>query len=86
MLVNETIYNRENFEVKHTDNLKLNLTTFTPEYNNNAIFLYLHGNSSSKLESMSIVRFLPKEFAIAAFDFIGCGKNQERDSISLGYR
>ena len=50
------------------------------------MLLYLHGNSSSKLESTSILKFIPQNFSLAAFDFLGCGQNQECDTISLGYR
>jgi hypothetical protein len=50
------------------------------------IILYLHGNSSSRLEATGILKYLPYKFSLACFDFIGCGQNKEADTISLGYR
>ena len=48
--------------------------------------LYLHGNSSSRLECSTIIKYLPRNYALAAFDFIGCGHNHEADTVSLGVR
>lgn len=62
------------------------MTIYDPEYKNGWIILYLHGNSSSRLESTSIIKFLPYNFSLASFDFMGCGLNKEVDTISLGYR
>ena len=38
------------------------------------------------MEAMGIIRLIPFKFSLAAFDFLGCGLNEETDSISLGYR
>lgn len=65
---------------------RLDVTIFQPSNKNRWIILYLHGNSSSKLEAISIISYLPFKFALAAFDFLGCGHNKESDTISLGYR
>jgi len=36
--------------------------------------IYLHGNSSSRLEALGILEFLiPYDIAVIAFDFSGCG-------------
>jgi hypothetical protein len=48
--------------------------------------LYLHGNSSSKLEAISLLKYLPRGFSLGCFDFIGCGKNEEEDNVTLGSR
>jgi hypothetical protein len=50
------------------------------------VVLYLHGNSSCRIEAQTLMRFLPEEISLAAFDFMGCGRNQELDTISLGFR
>ena len=65
---------------------KIELTIYEAENKNEWIILYLHGNSSSKLESTTIIKFLPRRFSLAAFDFMGCGKNYEEEYISLGCR
>lgn len=49
------------------------------------IVLYLHGNSSSRLEALGLLEFLPEEFALGSFDFLGCGITDEQ-YISLGVR
>lgn len=71
--------------MKHEDKV-LTLTLFHPEHKGEWLILYLHGNSSSRLEATSIIKFLPPRFSLAAFDFIGCGHNREDDKISLGLR
>lgn len=35
--------------------------------------LYLHGNSSSRLEGSALLRLLPSNAGLACFDFEGCG-------------
>ena len=50
------------------------------------IILYLHGNSSSKLEAKNLLPYLPEGYCLACFDFMGCGNNDEETSISLGFR
>lgn len=60
------------------------MTILRPEDYNGWIILYLHGNSSSKLEAVSLLKYLPKNFSLGCFDFLGCGKNVEKDNITLG--
>jgi hypothetical protein len=48
---------------------------YEPEIRNNWLILYLHGNSSSKLDSTELLKYLPFRFSLASFDFIGCGLN-----------
>lgn len=71
--------------IKH-NNKVITLTVFEPEHRSDWIILYLHGNSSSRLESTGIIKYLPYRFSLASFDFIGCGQNHEEDMISLGVR
>ena len=65
---------------------KIMLTMITPSHKNYKIILYLHGNSSCRVESLTLFPFLPSGFSLAAFDFIGCGNNEEAEIISLGVR
>lgn len=46
----------------------------------------MHGNSSCRVESLNLLRYIPENIALACFDFMGCGKNEEMETISLGYR
>ena len=47
------------------------------------MILYLHGNSASRLECLTLQQGLPSTFALASFDFMGCGLSTE-EFISLG--
>lgn len=50
-----------------------------------ACVVYLHGNSSSRLESYQILEsVLPLNMSLMAFDYPGCGQS-EGDWVSLGY-
>mmetsp|Transcript_30416 Transcript_30416/g.27666 ORF Transcript_30416/g.27666 Transcript_30416/m.27666 type:complete len:270 (-) Transcript_30416:640-1449(-) len=47
--------------------------------------IYLHGNSSSRVEALQAVEvLLPANITLFCFDFAGCGKS-EGEYISLGY-
>ena len=35
---------------------------------------------------MGLLRFIPLNVSLACFDFMGCGKNEEMETISLGFR
>jgi len=76
---------RKDITIIHQAKFTLNLSIFEPEEKNNAIILYLHGNSSSKLESKNLLEYLPTGFSLASFDFIGCGLNKSKDIITLGH-
>ena len=54
---------------------------YAPEY----FLLYLHGNSSSRLEGSALLRLLPLNAALACFDFEGCG-NRTGEWITLGLK
>lgn len=49
------------------------------------IILFCHCNASNRLECMQYLEFLPSDYAIAGFDFLGCG-NSEGDYITLGIK
>ncbi len=72
-------------ELKHEEK-SITVSLFEPENRSEWVILYLHGNSSSRMEATGIIRFLPYRFSLASFDFIGCGLNKEEDMISLGVR
>lgn len=47
--------------------------------------IYLHGNSSSRLEALEAVPYLlPSNVTLFCFDFAGCGLS-EGEYISLGW-
>ena len=47
--------------------------------------IYLHGNSSSRLEALEIASYiLPTNITLFCLDFAGCGKS-EGEYISLGW-
>jgi len=46
----------------------------------------MHGNSSCRLEALGMIKYIPEKVSLACFDFMGCGKNQESETISLGFR
>ena len=49
------------------------------------VVIYLHGNSSSRLEGLRIApELLKRNINLFVFDFAGCGLS-EGDFISLGY-
>jgi hypothetical protein len=35
---------------------------------------------------VSLLKYLPRNFSLGCFDFIGCGKNNEEDNVTLGAR
>lgn len=39
------------------------------------VILYMHGNSSCRVEALSLIRAIPVGVSLASFDFMGCGKN-----------
>lgn len=73
-LLNQTRYHRIDVDVMH-ETKKISVTVYKPEISHNWLILYLHGNSSSRYESTTLLRHLPYQFSLASFDFIGCGNN-----------
>lgn len=56
-----------------------------PNYTPPNLILYCHCNASNKLECKQYVDYLPINYAIAGFDFLGCGNSKDM-YISLGCR
>ena len=83
-------YKRTDFELLNKRGYKLMCSFWEPfdEERETTLLpcvIYLHGNSSSRCEAFSEVRFLlPKNITLFSFDFCGCGKS-EGEYISLGY-
>jgi hypothetical protein len=48
------------------------------------VLLYLHGNSSSRIEGRLHVTKLPARVGLACFDFGGCGLRNDAKYITLG--
>lgn len=67
------------------DEQQIELTIYQRPTKAERIVLYLHGNSSSRLEALGLLEYLPAEFALGSFDFLGCGITEEQ-YISLGIR
>lgn len=64
----------------------MGVTLYEPGESCGWVILYLHGNSSSRLECTSIMEYLPDRVGLASFDFLGCGNNHEEDMVTLGIR
>jgi len=83
-------YKRTDFTITNKRNLKLMCSFWEPydeerEYVRLPCVIYLHGNSSSRCEAVSEIKYLlPLNITVFAFDFAGCGRSQG-EYISLGY-
>ena len=88
--INSKFYKRTDFTLLNTRNQKLQCSFWEPydeerEYPYLPCVIYLHGNSSSRCEAVSELKYLlPFNMTVFAFDFAGCGKS-EGNYISLGY-
>ena len=83
-------YHRLDYEITSSENHKLKCSFIEPtqKYRSSQIMplvIYLHGNSSSRVEGYYVSHYLLKRgINIFLFDFAGCGKS-EGEFISLGY-
>jgi hypothetical protein len=83
-------YKRTDIIIHNKRNLKLKCSFWEPfdeerEYDQLPCVIYLHGNSSSRLEALGQLKYLlPLNITVFAFDFSGSGKS-EGDYISLGW-
>lgn len=58
----------------------IELTLYLPKNNQpRYVILYLHGNSSSRLEVKLFLNMLPLDVGVACFDFKGCGNRFAKD-------
>ena len=83
-------YHRKDLEIKSSEGYKMKCSFIEPQkkYRPSEIMpvvLYLHGNSSSRIEGLNVApQLLKKNINIFLIDFPGCGKS-EGEFISLGY-
>ena len=88
--INHKYYKRTDFSITNKRGLKLMCSFREPfdeerDYVRLPCVIYLHGNSSSRCEAVSEIKYLlPLNITVFAFDFSGCGKSQG-EYISLGY-
>ena len=83
-------YHRKDYEIMSSQGymMKCSFIEPLPEYRSSIempVVLYLHGNSSSRLEGLNIAEHLLKrDINLFVVDFAGCGLS-EGEYISLGY-
>ena len=88
--LNSKYYKRTDIIIHNKRNMKLKCSFWEPfdeerEYEQLPCVIYLHGNSSSRLEALGIIKnLLPLNITVFAFDFSGSGKS-DGDYISLGW-
>jgi cephalosporin-C deacetylase-like acetyl esterase len=86
----EKKFQRSDFDLKNERNLTLKCSLFEPipeerKAKELPCIIYLHGNSSSRIESIPYVRiFLPSSIQFFCLDFSGSGKS-DGEYISLGF-
>ena len=86
---NSKNYKRTDIIIQNKNQLKLKCSFWEPfdeerEYEKLPCVIYLHGNSSSRIEALGQLKFLlPLNITVFSFDFSGCGKS-EGEYISLG--
>ena len=86
----EKCYKRTDFELINKRSQKLMCSFWEPFDEERTkprlpCVIYLHGNSSSRVEAYPEVQYLlQRNITVFAFDFCGCGKS-EGEYISLGY-
>ena len=88
--INSKNFKRTDLIIPNKRNCKLKCSFWEPfdeerEYEQLPCVIYLHGNSSSRIEALGQLKnLLPLNITVFAFDFYGCGKS-EGDYISLGW-
>ena len=87
--LNSKNYKRTDIVIQNKKHFKLKCSFWEPfdeerEYPKLRCVIYLHGNSSSRIEALGQLKFLlPLNITVFSFDFSGCGKS-EGEYISLG--
>jgi alpha/beta superfamily hydrolase len=86
-MVNKLLIFREDFAIT-SRSFKLECSLYSPVYlkdSKRPVVIYLHGNSSSRLESCCYANMFASEgISFINFDFGGCGIS-EGDYVSLGW-
>ncbi|CAD8204492.1 unnamed protein product [Paramecium pentaurelia] len=87
-MVQDTVTKRFDFEFQNSRGLILQCSLFEPirmQDKPHPCMIYLHGNSSSRVEALTIVEYLlPNNIAVCGIDLSGSGQSQG-EYISLGY-
>ncbi|CAK76420.1 unnamed protein product (macronuclear) [Paramecium tetraurelia] len=86
--IKDTITKRTDFEIYNNRNQKLQCSLFEPikmQGNPHPCMIYLHGNSSSRIEAFTIIEYLiPANISVCGIDLSGSGLS-EGEYISLGF-
>ena len=85
---NQKTYFRKDYDLINKDGLILKCSMIEPEesFERQPLVIYLHGNSSSRIEGLEMAPYLIKNnINIFVFDFAGSG-HSEGEYISLGYK
>jgi pimeloyl-ACP methyl ester carboxylesterase len=64
---------------------KLYASLFTKEPNPQVCIVFMHGYGSNRLECINVLKAMPANYALCAFDFSGSGKS-EGDRITYGMK
>ncbi|CAD8124202.1 unnamed protein product [Paramecium sonneborni] len=87
-MIHDTVVKRIDFEIVNSLGLILQCSLFEPvrmQDKPHACMIYLHGNSSSRVESLTILEYLlPQNIAVCGIDLSGSGQSQG-EYISLGF-
>ncbi|CAD8124337.1 unnamed protein product [Paramecium sonneborni] len=87
-MVMDTVTKRTDFEIVNKRKLTLQCSLFEPvrvQDRQHSCMIYLHGNSSSRVEALTILEYLiPYNIAVCGIDLSGSG-HSEGVYISLGY-
>jgi pimeloyl-ACP methyl ester carboxylesterase len=89
-VIDHTKIKRTDMQIKNHAGLSLECSHFEPfekqrQWEEMPCVIYMHGNSSSRLEALEAVSFLlPSNITLFCFDFAGCGLSQG-EFISLGW-
>lgn len=77
---------RSDFRIQNRRNFHLECSLWEQKTHPSSFcVIYLHGNSSSRFESIQLLKFISKyDISLCSFDFSGCGLS-EGDYISLGW-
>ncbi|CAD8125128.1 unnamed protein product [Paramecium sonneborni] len=87
-MVLDTVTKRIDFEIQNSRGLILQCSLFEPirmQDKPHTCMIYLHGNSSSRVEALTIIEYLlPNNISVCGIDLSGSGQSQG-EYISLGY-
>ncbi|CAD8201253.1 unnamed protein product [Paramecium pentaurelia] len=87
-MVSDTVTKRFDFEIQNSRRLILQCSLFEPirmQDKPHPCMIYLHGNSSSRVEALTIIEYLiPQNISVCGIDLSGSGQSQG-EYISLGY-